>query len=390
MAWNEPGGNKDKDPWGNKNNQGGPPDLDEIVKKMQQKFSGILGGRKSPSGPDGPGIGKGGSAYFFSFIAIVILIVWAATGIYTVDEQEKALVLQFGQFKEETLPGIHWRLPVPIEKEYKVNVTKVQRYNHEYQMLTGDENIMYIKLDVQYRIADARKFLFRVADPVFTLEEVTESALRTAVGHRKMDEVLDKGEGRADLVISTKKEIQVLLDSYNTGISIVSVNLQNARPPREIDAAVIDVQKAKEDQDKFKKEGQAYSNDVIPRAEGEAQSLREHASAYKLQKIAKARGDVSRFLQTYAEYKKAPAITKKRLYLETMEEVLSNSSKVIVKMKQGNNIMYIPLQQIINSANISKGGADKKSDSPRLGAATVNNRSTTSYPAFDSRDRGGR
>jgi len=381
MAWNEPGGNKDKDPWGNKNNQDGPPDLDEIVKKMQRKFKSVLGSNR----PGGGSTDDGGSAFFLSFIAAIILIVWAFTGIYIVDEQQKAVVLQFGEFKEETQPGIHWRLPWPIEQEYKVNVTQVETYSNEYQMLTGDENIIFIKLEVQFRVADAQKYLFEVADPVLTLEEVTESALRTEVGHRTMDSILE-GDGRTDLVSATKKEIQTVMDAYNTGVNVVSVNLQQANPPSEIDAAVIDVQKAKEDQDRFKKEGQAYANDVLPRAEGQAQSLREHASAYKLEKIARARGETSRFLQTYEEYKKAPEITRKRLYIETMEEVLSNVSKVLVKIKQGNNIMYIPLQQIMSGAAASTSGSvtDPRSNS------TLESRPTPSYPSYDGSGRGGR
>jgi len=380
MAWNEPGGNKDKDPWGNKNNQDGPPDLDEIVKKMQNKFKSVLGGKASGRGSDG----NGGSAFFLSFIAIIILIVWAASGVYIVDEQQKAVVLQFGKFKDETQPGLHWRFPVPIEQEYKINVTQVETYSNDFQMLTGDENIIFIQLEIQYRVEDAKDYLFKVADPVLTMEEVTESALRTAVGHRTMDTILE-GQGRTELVDATRNELQELLNDYGTGINVVSVNLKEARPPREIDAAVIDVQKAKEDQDRFKKEGQAYANDVLPRAEGQAQSLREHASAYKLEKIAIAKGDTSRFLQTYAEYKKAPEITRKRLYLETMEEVLSNVSKVMVKIKKGNNIMYIPLQQIMGAAT---GAAAQQA--PASSSNTTNSGLAPTFPNYDNRDRGGR
>jgi len=384
MAWNEPGGNKDKDPWGNKNNQDGPPDLDEIVKKMQSKFKGVFGGKGS-SGSTGGSSGKGASASFIAVIIGIVLLVWGATGFYIVDEQEKAVVLRLGKFNEVTMPGMHWRLPVPIEKEYKINVTKVARYSQEYLMLTGDENIIFIKLEVQYRIADAKRYLFEVENPIITLEEVTESALRTAVGHRTMDDILDKGDGRADLVNLTRNEIQKVLSSYKTGLSVVSVNLQNARPPKEIDSAVIDVQRAKEDQDKFKKQAQAYANDVLPRAEGQAQSLKEHALAYKLQKIAKARGDSSRFLQTYAEYIKAPGITRKRMYIETMEEVLSNTSKVLVKMKQGNNIMYIPLQEMMNRT-----AAGRSSGTPAINTPTGGQSVPIQYPDFTGRERGGR
>jgi len=380
MAWNEPGGNKDKDPWGNKNNQDGPPDLDEIVKKIQNKFKGVLGGGGSSSSS---GSNDGGSVFFLSFVAAIIMAVWAASGIYIVDEQQKAVVLQFGKFKEVTMPGMHWRLPRPIEQEYKINVTKVGTYSQEYQMLTGDENIIFIQLEIQYRVEDAKNYLFKVANPILTLEEVTESALRTAVGHRTMDSILE-GKGRTELVEATKQEIQILMDDYQTGIKVATVNLQAARPPTAIDAAVIDVQKAKEDQDRYKKEGQAYSNDVIPRAEGQAQSLREHAYAYKLEKIAKANGETSRFLQTYAEYKKAPEITRKRLYLETMEEVLSNVSKVMVKMKQGNNIMYIPLQELMKSSN----GATNETRSSSKSSS--GNGFVPTYSDNNGRDRGGR
>jgi len=384
MAWNEPGGNKDKDPWGNKNNQDGPPDLDEIVKKMQNKFKGVFGGKGS-SGSTGGGSSQGAPASFIAVIIGIALLIWGATGFYIVDEQEKAVVLRLGKFNEVTMPGMHWRLPIPIEKESKVNVTRVDKYSQEYLMLTGDENIIFIKLEVQYRITDPKKYLFEVANPIMTLEEVTESALRTAVGHRTMDDILDKGNGRAELVNHTRTEIQNVLNSYNTGLSVVSVNLQNARPPKEIDSAVIDVQRAKEDQDKFKKQAQAYANDVLPRAEGQAQSLKEHALAYKLQKIAKARGDTSRFLQTYAEYIKAPDITRKRMYIETMEEVLSNTSKVIVKMKKGNNIMYIPLQEMMNRTAVGRTSAGSSVNNSSAGKSTP-----IQYPDFTGRERGGR
>jgi len=382
MAWNEPGGNKDKDPWGNKNNQDGPPDLDEIVKKMQKKLKGVLGGK----GPSTPSADDEGSGFLIGFIAVLALLIWGSSGFYIVDEQEKAIVLQFGEFKEETLPGWHWRFPTPIEKEYKVNVTQVQRYNHEYQMLTGDENIIYIKLEVQFRIDNAQNFLFEVSDPLVTLEEVTESALRTVVGHRTMDDVLDKSDGRQQLITNTTSEVQGMLNEYKTGMTVVSVNLQNARPPREIDEAVIDVQKAKEDQDKYKKQGQAYFNDVIPKAEGLARSLKEHALAYKLEKIAAANGDTSRFLQTYEEYRKAPDVTRKRLYIETMESVLSKSSKVMVKINQGSNIMYIPLQQILDSAHK---GADG-SQVPVSAVTPSSSPQTAPRYNFNPSDRGGR
>jgi membrane protease subunit HflK len=343
MAWNEPGGNKDQDPWGNRKNEDGPPDLDEIVRKMQDKFGGILGGKRG----DGGGAGQGGSGFLVGLLAAIIFIVWMASGIYIIDEAERGVELRFGKYSTTTGPGPHWHMPYPIEKVIKVNVDKLQDSKHKSLMLTKDENLIQLDLAVQYRVKNAENFLFMVRDPANTLQEASESALREVVGSKKLDDIFSVEGGRQVLVNETEKKTQEILDRYKTGLIVVKVNLENAQPPQEVQSAFEDAIKAREDEDRYKKQAEAYERDIIPKAEGDVQRLVEEAEAYKQQVIEKALGETSRFLQTYAEYIKAPEVTKKRLYLETMEYVLSQSSKVLIKMKQGNNIMYLPLDKFI-------------------------------------------
>lgn len=345
MAWNEPGGNKDQDPWGNRKKEDGPPDLDEIVRKMQDKFGSILGGRKGRG--DRGGDGGSGSGFMFGALIVIALVVWLASGIYIVDSAERGVVLRFGKYSTTTGPGPHWHIPVPFETVDKVNVDKVQTTSHMSQMLTKDENLIQIKLAMQYRVKNAQNYLFSVRDPDNTLKEASESALREVVGSKRLDDILSVTGGREILVNETQNKTQDILDRYNTGLVVVKANLESTQPPQEVQSAFEDAIKAREDEDRYKKQAEAYERDIIPKAEGDAQRLTEEAEAYKQQMIEKARGDSSRFLQTYAEYRKAPEVTRRRLYIEAMENVLSRSSKVLVKIRQGNNIMYIPLDKIV-------------------------------------------
>jgi len=345
MAWNEPGGNKD--PWGNKKNQDGPPDLDEIVKNMQDKFKVILGGRKS-GGAGGSGGNSAGSAMFLPVILGIIFIVWLFSGIYIIAPAERGVVLTFGKYSTTTGPGPHWHFPYPIESAEKINVDELRESTHKATMLTKDENLLQIELSVQYQVSSAEDYLFNVRDREKTMKEASESALREVVGSKKLDDILSVSGGREVLVLETEVKIQAILDRYKTGFAVRKVNMKSTQPPQEVQAAFEDAIKAREDEDRYKKQAEAYERDIIPKAEGDAQRLVEESEAYKRQKIAKAEGETSRFLQTLTEYSKAPEITRKRLYLETMEEVLSRSSKIMIKVNNGNNIMYLPLDRIIN------------------------------------------
>ena len=364
MAWNEPGGSGNKDPWGGGNRGGnnqGPPDLDEVVKQLQQKFSAIFGGaKKGGGGGSTPGAGKAGSIGL-GVIAVVLVVVWAISGIYIVDEGRRGVVLQFGAYAKTTMPGPHWH-PRFIQTVEVVNVEESRALTvgfrqtggsrptsstvgRESLMLTQDENIVDVKLAVQYKVKSASDYLFRVRDPESVLRQATESAIREVIGKNDMDFILK--EGRADITAQTMELIQATLDRYQSGLIITTVNLQDAQPPEQVQDAFADAVKAQGDSERVKNEAEAYRNDIIPRARGNAARQIAEANAYKEKVIAEAEGEASRFKQVLAEYQKAPEVTRKRLYLESMESVLSNSSKVLVDVKEGNNIMYLPLDQLM-------------------------------------------
>ena len=358
MAWNEPGGGNNKDPWGGRGDQG-PPDLDEVVKKMQDKLGGLFGGRR---GGGGGSRGTGGPGFTgLGIILGIVAVVWLFSGIYIVDAGKQGVVLRFGAFSATTPPGPHWRIPYPIEQVEIVDVEQRRFVEIGYRsgaagqstvavprealMLTEDENIVNIKLAVQYQVGDPRKYLFDVRDPNAVLKQVAESAVREVIGKSKMDFVLK--EGRAEVVARIKTVMQKTLDAYESGLLVSDVNLQDAQPPEEVQAAFSDAIKAREDKERLKNEAEAYSNDVIPKARGNAARQLQEASAYKESLIAKAEGEASRFSQLLDEYKKAPEVTRKRLYLETMELVLGNTSKVVVDSENANNLMYLPLDQLM-------------------------------------------
>ncbi|WJW74820.1 FtsH protease activity modulator HflK [Thiohalobacter sp. IOR34] len=343
MAWNEPGGNN-RDPWGGGGNDQGPPDLDEVVRKMQDKLGGLFG--KRGGGGRSGGFG-GGSALGLGFIIVLALGLWLFSGFYIVDPAERGVILRLGKYQETVGEGLHWHIPYPVEQVEKVNVDQVRQARHRAQMLTQDENLIAIAMSVQYQVKDAQDYLFRVRNPDYTLKEATESALREVVGSKTLDDIFSKSGGREVVVNETEKNIQELLDIYRTGLRVVKVNLESAQPPEEVQSAFDDAIKAREDEDRFKKQAEAYERDIIPKAEGDAQRLVQEAEAYKQQVVELAKGETSRFLQTLTEYQKAPEITRKRLYLETMETVLNNVSKVLIKTDQGNNIMYLPLDQFM-------------------------------------------
>jgi len=362
MAWNEPGDSGNKDPWGGRKDQQGPPDLDEIIKKLQKKFSGLFGG-KGGGGSRGTGLGAAGSAGA-SFFLILVLAVWALSGIYIVDEGRQGVVLQFGAFNEITNPGPHW-YPRFIQSVEVVNVEQVRSVNlglrkDEALMLTQDENIVDIKFTVQYKVKDAREFLFNVRDPDATLRQATESAMREIVGKNEMDFVIK--DGRPQVGARTRDLIQQILDAYKSGVLVTNLNLQDAQPPQQVQHAFNDAIKAREDEQRQINEAEAYSNDILPKARGKAARVIQEAEAYREQVVSRAKGEAERFTKVLTEYNKAPKVTRERLYLEAMESVLSNSNKVMVDVKKGNSLIYLPLDKINQRRNPPADLQNVKSD----------------------------
>jgi len=345
MGWNEPpDGNNGKDPWGNnggnKNSGDGPPDLDEIVRKMQQGLGGIFGNKSSN------GSGKGsGSALPKAFIFIALVAWLTFDSFYAIDEQERGVVLRFGEHVADLQPGLSLRFPRPIEKVIKVNVGQLRSITHKTTMLTQDENIVDVEVAVQWKINKPADFLFNLYAPAATLRQVTESAVREVIGKSKLDFVLT--EGRNAIAQRQEVLIQEIMDLYGSGIVIAKVEMQTAKPPEEVKAAFDDAIKAREDEQKSVNQAEAYKNDVIPRARGAAARLREEANGYKAKIIAKAEGEASRFEQLLAEYQLAPEVTRQRLYLDAMESVLSNSSKILVDSENSNSLMYLPIDKLI-------------------------------------------
>lgn len=371
MAWNEPGGGKDNDPWGGgggRNNQG-PPDLDEILRKLQDRFGGLFGGGRSRTGGGHP---RGGIA----IIVVIAVLAWLAYDmIYIIQPAERGVVLRFGKYVATIKPGPNIRLPRPIETVDKVNVDQVRTIEIGYRsiqgqkatpvpsealMLTQDENIVDLRVAVQYRVADPRKYLFDVRDPDSTLKQIAESAIREVVGKHQMDFVLK--EGRAEIVANTEKLMQEIADRYGTGLHVTSVNLVDAQPPEEVQGAFLDAIKAREDQQRIINEGEGYANDVIPKARGSAARAIEDARGYRAKKVANAQGDVDRFNEILTEYKKAPDITRTRMYLETMQDVYSKASKVLLDTGKSDNLVYLPLDRILKEnreTKRSRNGADQ-------------------------------
>lgn len=363
MAWNEPGGNhrdrdtqrdQPRDPWNGGPNHQGPPDLDDVLRKLQDKLSGLFGsggGGGNGSNADGGRApsGRGVSSALIGLIVAAGILLWGLTGLYTVDEAQRGVVLRFGQHVSTTNPGLNWHLPTPIERVEKVDILQVQTLTQKSLMLTEDENIVNVELAAQYRIKDPAQYLFQVRDPRGTLQDAIQTAIREIVGQSKMDYILT--DGRAELVVQAQVQIQDILDSYRTGLELTKVNLKDAQPPEEVQAAFSDAIKAREDEERLKNEAEAYAKRVVNNAQGDATRLLEEADAYKAQVTAKAEGDVARFDQLLGEYEKAPDITRERLYLDAVESVLSNSSKVMLNVEGGNNLLYLPLDRLMQRSS---------------------------------------
>jgi membrane protease subunit HflK len=358
MAWNEPGGN-DKDPWGKRGGDGqGPPDLDEAFRKLQKNLSEMFGGGGSGSGSALSGL----SGKMISLILVVALIAYGLMGIYQVDVQERGVVLRFGKLHgDQVLNGLHWNPPL-IDDVLIVNVTRLRSQSYDAEMLTEDENIVQVKMSVQYNIGDATQYLLRVEDPDTSLDQATRSALRHVVGSSDMHDVLT--EGREELGDKVKARIQTYMDNYGTGIYVNQVNIDDTAPPEAVKAAFDDVIKAREDEVRVRNEAEAYSNQIVPEARGGAQRLLEEAGAYKSRVVAMAQGESIRFTKLLAEYRLAPAVTRERIYLDTLEWVMENSTKVMIDVEGGNNLLYLPLDQLMQAAGTAAAARSRDASQP--------------------------
>jgi membrane protease subunit HflK len=386
MALNDP-------QWGNKNS-GGPPDLEELLRKLNEKVAAMMGGKggnggntKPDSGEPAKGFGPG-----IGLIAAVAALIWLGSGFYIVDASQRGVVLRFGKLVEVTEPGPRWHLPFPVETAEIVNLSQVRTVEVGYRdnvknkmlkeslMLTEDENIIDIQFAVQYFLSDPAAYLFNNRMPDENVRQAAETAIREVVGKSKMDFVLY--EGREQVAASATKLMQDILDRYKSGILISKLTMQNAQPPEQVQAAFDDAVKAGQDRERQKNEGQAYANDVIPRASGTAARLIEEAEGYKQSVIANAEGDASRFKQILVEYEKAPTVTRERMYLDMMQQVMGNVSKVMVDQKNGNSLLYLPLDKLMEN---TRGGATRA-----LPATSQSSDNTAAQRARDSllgRDR---
>ena len=366
MAWNEPGGNSNnQDPWGGRKGGGrkGPPDLDEAFRKLQESLNGLFGGGKK-RGDDDSGRSGGGGGFGLLFVGLGLLaVVWLYSAIYVVDEQEQAVVLRFGKYHETVGPGLNIYFP-PIDRKFQENVTRERAYSKQGAMLTEDENIIEVPLTVQYRVSNLQDFVLNVDQPEVSLQHATDSAVRHVVGSTEMDQVLT--EGRELMATEVRERLQRFLDNYRTGITITQVNIQSAAAPREVQEAFDDVIRAREDEQREKNQAESYANGVIPEARGQAQRLLEEANGYRDEVIARAQGEADRFTKLVAEYRKAPEVTRERLYLDTMQELMSNTSKVLVTGDKGqNNLLYLPLDKMIDA----RGGSSSSTTNSSTSAA---------------------
>ena len=378
MAWNEPGGGNNKDPWNGKGNDQGPPDLDEVVKKLQDKMGGLFGGRSGGSG-DSPSSGGGtpGGKGMGWIIGLALVGFLGFQSFYTVNPAERGVILRFGEFVHITQPGPHLLIPF-VDKVIKVDVDQISRLPHRAEMLTSDENMVDVSLNVQYRILDPADFLFQDSSPEKTIKDTIESALREVVGKSKLDEIIT--QNRSGIADSVRNIAQGMINDYKSGLEITSVNIQGAHPPEAVKEAFDDANRAREDKIREENKAQAYANDIVPRARGAAATTIANAKGYKAKVIAEADGESKRFTALLTEYEKAPEVTRERLYLETMQDVLGKTNKVILDVESGNNLTYLPLDKIMESSG--KARVTSKTYDPQ---AIVPN--TNSNSARDARSR---
>ncbi len=384
--------------WGNKN--GGPPDLEELLRKLNAKVASLFGGKGGDGKGSGPTMPKlNGSG--LGLIAIIVVLIWLGSGFYIVDASQRGVVLRFGKMIETTQPGPRWHIPFPVETVEVVNLSEVRTVEVGYRdnvknkmlkeslMLTEDENIIDIQFAVQYILSDPSEYLFNNRNPDENVRQVAESAMREVVGKNKMDFVLY--EGREQVAAAATKLIQDILDRYKSGIQISKLTMQNAQPPEQVQAAFDDAVKAGQDRERQKNEGQSYANDVIPRASGTAARLIQESEGYKQSVIANAEGDASRFKQILVEYDKAPAVTRERMYLDTMSQVMGNVSKVMVDQKNGSSLLYLPLDKLMETSRVLASPADVpvsgRADTPASSQSNDNTAAQRARDSLLSRDR---
>ena len=361
MAWNEPGNNgngndKDKDPWGGgrKGGDQGPPDIDEVLRNLTKKFNSLFGGGSGGSSSTGSSSSGGGglSAGLIAGLVAVVAVIWGFMGFYIVDEAERGVVLRFGKVLDLTVqPGLHWNPPV-VDEVSLVNVSELNAKTYENRaMLTTDENIIDIAVTVQYLIQDPVKYVIAVQDPELSLDNASESAIRHVVGGNFMDQILTTGRDR--MAADVQERLQDYMNAYNTGIFVSQVNVVDAQPPDAVRPAFDDVIRAREDEQRVQNQAQQYSNQIIPEARGEAQRRIEAANAYSAEVVAEATGDASRFDQLLTEYLKSPEVTRQRLYIDSIEDVMTASSKIMVDVEGGNNMLFLPLDKLMEQSNSS-------------------------------------
>ncbi|TVQ90211.1 MAG: FtsH protease activity modulator HflK [Chromatiaceae bacterium] len=344
MAWNEPGGGN-KDPWGSNQGNQDPPNLDEIVRKLQERLGGLFGGGAGGGGSSGGGLGPNISSKAVAIVLAVLFIGWMLTGIYIVAPAERGVVMRFGAYEKTTGPGPHWHIPWPIEMVRIVDVDAISSFSHKAAMLTKDENIVDVELTVQSRIEDAANFLFQDQNPNKTLRDATETVVRKTIGGNNLDFILTEGRGAVGTII--EQRVQDLMNQYKTGLLVTSVNMQPAKPPEQVKEAFDDAIKAREDKERLENKAEAYSNEILPQARGEAARALADAKAYRDRVIASAEGETARFTSVLTEYTRAPRVTRERLFIDTMEQVLAESNKILIDVPDGNSLMYLPLDRII-------------------------------------------
>lgn len=348
MPWNEPGGNQ-QDPWTGKKRSGNGNDPEEILRQLNQKLGQLFGGS---GGGDGS---NRNSAKGLVVLLLLFVLGWLATGFYTVDARQAALVLRFGAYTQTTDPGLHWRFPYPIETVEVVDVEQNRSAQDRSTMLTKDENIVEIAVSAQYKVRDPKDYAFNIVNPdnladqtVGTLYQVLRGATREVIGRNNMDFILR--EGREQIAADVQRLMQQVLDAYGSGLQVITVNLTYAEAPAEVKAAFDDANKAREDANRFQNEAETYANRILPEARGEAARVKAQSEAYLEETVARAQGEAARFTQLMAEYRKAPDVTRERLYLESMESVMAGSRKVVVNTTSSNNMLYLPLDQLTGTA----------------------------------------
>ena len=343
MSWNDP--DDKNNPWKSGGNKG-PVDLDAIVRDLQRKLSRLLGGRGGGNGASSGGAGRRARGGLLSGALMLLVAVWAFTGFYQVNDAERGIVLRFGAFQNIAQPGLRWHIPWPVESVETINTNVIERLPYQGSMLTRDENIVLVDLVVQFRRTDPEAYLFNMRAPEETLGDITGSAIREVIGKNELDFILT--EGRAEIAAQAQALIQMTVDTYGAGLTIYEVNLQEANFPGDVEASVQDAIKAREDKERMSFEAEAYANDIIPNARGSAARALLDAEGYRARVIADAEGEASRFSQILFEYEKAPGVTRQRMYIETLEEILANSTKVLLDTPEGgSNLIYLPLDRLM-------------------------------------------